>query len=1229
MSNTPARVPPDHAERERALDAERSVLVRAPAGSGKTDLLTRRFLRLLAEVDEPGQIVAITFTKAAAAEMRNRILAELEKAAASDEDYEADSDRFSMQNLARQAIAHSEALGWRLLDLPALLRVSTIDSFCRDLALQQPLLSRLGGGLEISEQPKDLYRRAARRTLEEIGGDDAGLRDSLEALLLWRDNGWHDIENQLVAMLENRDRWMQEFVLAREPDWDALRAELERPFAREVRDKLTAASMRLDQVPGAREETLTLARFACEEPGVNSPWDLAQRVELPAAPFAAQLDDARETMQALARFLLTQKGEWRSAKGLNATSGFPATDRGRAGKARFSAFIERLTAVAGLAEELGGISDLAPAHYTDEDWEIVCASFQLLRHAAAQLKVVFAEAGAVDFIEVAQIAESVLRGEDGLPTEAAFAVADGIQHLLVDEFQDTSRRQHQLLARLIAAWPEREGRTCFVVGDPMQSIYFFRDADAELFPRVERMGLEIPGEIAQRFDPVPLSANFRTAAALVGELNETFRKVFEADDGSGVRFTAAHAQRGDVTNVGLHLAEANTARMQLRLDFMPQTMRDHGHGVSSDQKREIRDQRERAHEKQVAEIVALIRGYQDQVEEARAAGGKFRIAVLGRTKKALAPIASALRDAAIPFRVVDLEELQQRPEIMDALALARALLLPEDRVAWLGVLRAPWCGLSLSDLHALTSGDDAAIEARPVRELLTERIDLLSAEGHIAVERVLSAIVYAEQMRFAHPAASLGTWLEQAWLRLGGARCVDATERANLDLLWSKLDGLAQGEQDLLGPALAGVLESLNAQPDPAAESETGVQLMTIHKSKGLEFEVVIVPELQAGTRRGTFQMLSWLERGLPPDETRGDAEEASAITEFLVAPLQPKGKESGKAKKWVDRVRQERERQEMRRLLYVAATRAREKLHFFARPEFKATSDGALELLPPGECLLGTAWPAFGDEVMQRFAEWSAAAEPYTVESLAAAADGVAAPRTEQRAARVRRLPANFVVTGKKTFGGAAEAGIVGMGHLYERHEGGLASRALGTAVHALLQHLAQRQVTQSAQDARGALAEMEPRIAAHVRAAGMDAKQAGRITAQAMQVALAALDDPVGQWILAPHAEGASEVRWTGVVGGSLRTVQVDRVFRGGTAPQKDGDEAWWIIDYKTAHADGLDTTAALPELRGLFAPQIEAYAKVLRNLHGAGITIYAGLYYPRMLALDWWQLSLAADP
>jgi ATP-dependent helicase/nuclease subunit A len=1212
MSSSPAKsAPPDQLQRQRALDPGRSILVQAPAGSGKTDLLTRRFLRLLAEVDEPGQVVAITFTIAAAAEMRHRILAELEKAAANDLPPSA-SDEFSMDALARRALGHSQARGWKLLDLPAQLRISTIDSFCRDLALQQPLLSGLGGGLEIAEQPNDLYRRAARQTLEKIGRDDRALSEAIEALLLWRDNNWQEMEELLVEMLSKRDRCMHDFVLDREPDEDALRESLERPFGHAVRSALDTISQLLDQVPGGREEALKLARFACEQTGGQLHRELAELAEFPSAPFSSSdsLEEARQACINLAALLLT--GDCAFRKQVNVRLGFPV-DRKRE-KAHILDLIARLNAVPGLESALAAVRDLPPARYTEDEWTVVKACFTLLRHAVAQLKVVFAEAGRVDFIEVAQIAQSVLKGDDGLPSDAAFAVADGIRHLLVDEFQDTSRRQHQLLAGLIAAWPERAGRTCFAVGDPMQSIYFFRDADAELFSRVRMAGLELPQDEPFLFDFVPLRANFRTAPSLVERLNEVLAKVFAAPDGSGVAFSSAEPAR---------IEEASPSpRFALHLDFVPRT----GPGKAADP--DAVREKETASTEQIKEIVALIQSHANtfkEVELARNRGEdrKFRIAVLARARTSLVPIAQALREAKIPFRAVDLEKLAARAEVLDTLALARALLNPYDRISWLGMLRAPWCGLSLADLHHLTSADEPELLARPVPELLAERLSLLSELGHAAASRVLTTLNSVPAFRASQPTASLGTWLQQAWLRLGGADCVDATAHANLDLLWSCLDRLPGGEQDLLGPALNSALEKLTALPDPGANGDCGVQLMTIHKSKGLEFEVVIVPDLQAGGGRTGRTMLSWLERGLPQPDESGE------ITEFLVAPFQPKGEDRGQAKQWVDKVYRQREAQEDRRILYVAATRAREELHLFARPAYKVEADGNLSLPDPAVRLLATAWPALEEEVRARFEEWKTGAAPgeTEIESLAASGDSnLRVMPSPAKPTLLRRLPLDY----RPEHDGSAaspetEPGIPGVGtpRLYARHEGGLLSRALGTAVHTLLEELARLRTTNDWSAARAALRRFEPRIASQARASGLDPAQSAKIAAQALQVALKASNDAIAQWILSPHADAASELRWAGVVTGSLRTVQVDRVFRAGLEPLSEGQQAWWIVDYKTAHADNLDPTAALPELRTLFAPQLEAYAQILRNLHGADAVIRAGLYYPRMVLLDWWAM------
>ena len=1199
--------PPDQQERERALDADRSILVRAPAGSGKTDLLTRRFLRLLSEVDQPGQIVAITFTKAAAAEMRHRILAELEKAA-THRTLEASGDEFLKESLARRALEHSRVLGWKLIEQPAQLRISTIDSFCREVALQRPLLSSLGGGLDIAEQPTDLYRRAARRTLESIDGNDAVLRESIEALLLWRDNGWHEIEDQLVEMLAQRDRWMHGFVLDRDPDWDALRVQLEAPFGNAVRSALMHLSKLLDRLPHARAEALELARFACTQGGPTPFQRLAGLAEFPVAPFgsAAELDEAREACNCLARLLLTQDG---FRKQVDKRHGFPA-DR-KQEKARLLNLIADLGRIPGFEVALAAIAELPPARYTEDDWRIIRACFALLRRAAAELQVVFAEAARADYIEVAQIAESVLRGQNGIPSEAALAVADGIRHLLVDEFQDTSRRQHQLLARLIAAWDEREGRTCFVVGDPMQSIYFFRDADAELFPRVERTGLDIPHDLPFAFDAARLFANFRTAKPLVARLNAFFEKVFRADDGSGVHFGQAEPARAESEP-----GDKERPRMELHFEFAPDAARTRAVGAGKDW---IAAEREAALKKQTVGIVTLIRAHQECIEQTRAKNrqsgdgekGKYRVAVLGRTHSALAPVAEALREARIPFRAVELEDLNRRPEVLDALALTRALLHREDRVAWLGVLRAPWCALSLADLHTLVSADDAALQRRSIPELIAQRMHLLSADGQAAVERVRHAAETAPRLRFEQPVASLGTWIEQVWLSLGGAHCVDASARANLDLLWRVLDALPQGEQDVLGPVIDAALEKLKALPDPDAESECGVQLMTIHKSKGLEFEVVIVPELQAATTRANLKLLSWLERGLPEPDESGEP------TEFLVAPLQTKGAEGGAAKKWVDRVHREREVQEMRRLLYVAATRAREELHLFARPAYRTEKDGSLTLVEPRESLLRTAWPALEAEVHERFDAWRTECKTRTfgiTENL------IAIPEPEP-VTRLHRLPPDTRIDPVLS-PASAEPAIAGMGQLYERHEGGALSRALGVGVHALLEELARLRTFMDWVAAPTALANMEPRVAALVRGAGVNREQAAKIAARAMEIALNSAQNATGRWLLSPRSDASSEVRWAGVMNERLRTVQVDRVFRAGAEPLSEDGDVWWIVDYKTAHDEDLRPEEVLPKLRENFAPQIEAYAQVLRNLRGSHAKIRGGLYYPQMMQFDWWE-------
>jgi len=1230
--------PLDQQQRMRGLNVDESVLVQAPAGSGKTDLLTRRFLALLSKVDSPSEIVAITFTRAAAAEMRQRIVAEIEKAAAQElkaDSINADEDPAAVSKLARRALQRSAERQWQLLELPAQLRITTIDSFCRELALGQPMVSGLGSGMEPSDQPEQLYRRAARRVLSSIDQAPERLQQALELILLWRDNHWMELENLLVKMLGQRDRWMRDFVLDQEPDEEQLRARLERPFARAAQATLERVSQLLDDAPAVRKEAHSLAKFACGQLEGEQFRNLAEMVDLPTGPFNSmdEIAEAQTIYNDLADFLLTKDGKLRRA--VNKSNGFGTNCIQQ--KEQMLQLLTTVNAIADLEATLASVRTLPPSRFSEEEWQIVCAAFTLLVHSAAELRMVFAEAGQTDFVEIAQTALGVLRGEEDQPAESAWAMIDGIRHLLVDEFQDTSRRQHELLGRLIGAWPDAAGRTCFVVGDPMQSIYFFRDAEAELFARVRNLGLELPASATHTFHFAQLQANFRTEPSLVEDLNVFFARVFNAYDGSGVRFAEALPSRAAAAEETAAFGESDFAeqRLQLHLKFVPSALR----STNS----ELKMQRIAAHRAQVDEMVELIRRHQLRIDATihrnqtlpLSEHKKYRVAVLGRSKRMLAPLAAALTEALIPFRAVDLVELKARPEIRDALALARAALNPQDRVAWLTVLRAPWAALSLQDLHAITSCDSHEQQNKAIPGLLEAGLNECSPEGRAGVERVQRAFAAAPLLRFANPATTLGSWVEQLWKSIGGEACVDATGRANLHLLWQTLDALPNGEEDLLGSGIDTALDKLTALADPTVSEDCGVQLMSIHKSKGLEFEVVIVPELQGRASGADFALLSWLERGL------AEPDEGNETTEFLIAPLQARGEESGGARTFVNNARIERERQEMRRLLYVAATRAREELHLFARPEYAVNKNGELTLAEPKNTLLATAWPAVQDEVRLAFSNFvfdqeQAQQKIEEVElengclALSASSENTSAsiafPRlAEARPTRMNRLPLSYTPANTGALlnaeVGSHSASIIDQ-PLYARHEGSLQSRTLGVAVHTLLERLATLRKTHTWAESRTLLTAAAAATRAALRSMGLARIEAQSMAAEALTLALNASHDPVAQWLLAPHAQAASEQRWTGLIKGGLRNLQADRVFLAGDKPEAEGQSAWWVIDFKTAQADEEDPQAALPTLRERFRPQLEAYAAMLKNLHGEDVIIHLGLYYPRIQKLDWWK-------
>ncbi|MDH3280472.1 MAG: UvrD-helicase domain-containing protein, partial [Gammaproteobacteria bacterium] len=468
----PHRLADGHARR-RALDPARSFIVQAPAGSGKTELLVRRFLVLLATVSEPERIVAITFTRKAAGEMRARVIAALRLAR---EAQPADPVAATLWHLARAALANDERHGWQLQTCPTRLRIQTIDALSAALTRQMPWLSRFGLPMRIVEDADELYREAATATVRRLGSVAARRQRAIADVIAHLDNDILRLTSLLVEMLRHRDQWLRHVIRQDESPDRRVAAEqawkdMVESVLREARDLMP---------PPLAEPLVELARFAGDSLSAghaDSPIAACRGLVTLPPPLAAWLSE----WYGLAELLLTRKDAWR--RSVNVKQGLPP---GSEQRAAMLALLDTLSGESGLRRRLAEIRRVPGPRFGERQWQVVKSLIEVLPFAAAELQLVFRERGRVDFPEITESARLALGSEE--PTDLALRLDYRIEHLLVDEFQDTSVSQFELLEQLTLGWQGDDGRTLFLVGDPMQSIYRFREAEVGLFLSVMQSG---------------------------------------------------------------------------------------------------------------------------------------------------------------------------------------------------------------------------------------------------------------------------------------------------------------------------------------------------------------------------------------------------------------------------------------------------------------------------------------------------------------------------------------------------------------------------------------------------------------------------------------------------------------------------------------------------------------------------------------------------------------------
>ncbi len=1104
----------DQQARLMAVDPARSVIVQAPAGAGKTSLLVERYLALLAEVEEPEAILAITFTRKAAAEMRERVLQYL------DPDFEA-KEPHEQASQARARAVQDRVLAWGLRENPQRLMIRTIDSFNQYLARRMPVASQLGPVPSPSDNSNALYREAARRTLARLNsGDD--LSKDIGRLLRWRDHRSQDIEGLLMGLLGQREQWLRAIGRIEPVDRAAFEATLH-----------ALVEQQLKQVAGALREALDRSGF--DEPAVMgmlreaaasaatlaSPTPYADWSDYDRLPGPDPDDLAGWRMLGFA--LLTNDGKWRAKP--NKNQGFPPKSEH---KARIESLLEQWSDNEPLAESLHQARELPVPKFGHGEWPVLAALIRVLKTAAAELNLLFAERGRSDF---AALGDAALRGlgseEEGF-SDLALYLDQRIGHILVDEYQDTNWGQFHLLEKLIGGWQGEGSRSLFLVGDPMQSIYRFREAEVGLFMRTREHGIG-----AQALESCQLSRNFRSRAEIVDWVNNRIGPAFPAIENmaaGAVRYADSVAARGSGGQV------------------------------------EIIAQPDRERE---ADAVA---GRIAEVLNANRSDKAFKAAVIVRARSHLDALLPALARRRVRYRAVRLDPLLRRPVAQDLLSITRLTLHPAHSSARLALLRSPLCGLSLNDLHRLAGDGRDPLDP--------DALDRLDMEARLRAEKVYSGIESSYGLRGR---LSVRDRVEGLFNRLGGPQVLAAhpTEQRDVQRF---LDVLEEAENESLLSDWSGFMALLAEQTtegDPPSD-DVHLEVLTMHGAKGLEWDVVFLPGLDRTPAGARQELLYWL----PITPESGDEQ-------VLLAPLRSAEQaDNTPLINFIQNQRKQREAYEQQRLLYVAATRARETL------VLSAVLDPEQSPIRPGKgSLLASLWPTCQADFIDALTR----AASDTASSISESIDSSAGQSTCHR---LKRVHPDWKPAIEPKIDWVPKLPVRERSVEIEFNWQNTQARRIGTVLHRLLEEIGRRGIERVAE---ADLDRLQDRIPAMLQAMGTgraDLQSSTRTIRAALDLTL---ESETGRWVLSGnHSDAACELALSGVIDGQLINAVVDRTF-------VDQDGTRWIIDYKSGYADPESIEDFLEREAEHYRDQLNSYRQLFEQLGEQ--TIRAALYLPRV--------------
>ena len=851
-----------------ATDPAASAWVSANAGTGKTYVLVRRVLRLLLAGAAPGRVLCLTFTKAAAAEMSNRLFRQLAAWATADEKALADELAGLLGHAASPAeVGQARTLFAAAIEAPGGLKVQTIHAFCERVLQRFPLEAGLTPGFTVlqSDQQTALVRASIDQVLEAANAADGPLRDALEKVVALA--GEARFDTLLTDAVRLRDKIGDLIFNAGGSDpFDAVAADLRRLLGAPAgaTDETLCATM-LALMPQDKAEHVHAALVEGTANDLKSADKLSEFL-LAAAPDAKQ--------DALAAFLLTKDGEPRKNPMTKAVAAaHPALNAHlkRAADEAVTLLRQRLALkLATASAALLRLADAALGHYTHRK----------------------ASAAALDYDDL--IAKTAgLLSSNADTRWVLFKLDGGLDHILVDEAQDTSPPQWRIIQALADEFYADAGagarlRTVFAVGDEKQSIYGFQGARPEQFQRIGLEFAALAKAAAARFERVPLTRSFRTVAPVLGAVDAVFAAPEAASGltagGEPIRHEAHRI--GQAGRLEIWPTEV-TEQMSAAEPWSPLA----GVGVRG------------AAERLAARIADTIAGW---IAKGQRLASQDRpvtagdVLVLLRKRQPFAPVMiRALKARGLPVAGADRIRVTEQIAVEDLVSLGNFLLLPEDDLALAEVLVSPLVGLTDDDLFAVGHQRKGSLWSAFIAGAGS---DPRYAEAVESLKRWRSEADFLPPFEFYKKLLDKDGRRARLLGRLGPEAGDAIDEFLNLAIRFDADEP----------PSLQGFLDWLSrAAPEIKRDMDQGrdeIRVMTIHGAKGLEAPIVFLPDTCSTRGAGSPTLLA-LGDGEPLVWMMKDATKLAPVAAAKNANT-------------------EADRHERNRLLYVAMTRARDRLY-------------------------------------------------------------------------------------------------------------------------------------------------------------------------------------------------------------------------------------------------------------------------------------------------------------